>query len=79
MFPAFQTTAVLIIGLTWLAIIHSLRRKRLANPDGLPYPPGPSPTPIVGNVLPSERPWLAYADWGKRYDSTPGSYRPISC
>ena len=40
------------------------RRRR-----GLPYPPGPPPRPILGNLLdvPKEAPWVAYADMSKKY------------
>ncbi|KAF7362823.1 O-methylsterigmatocystin oxidoreductase [Mycena venus] len=36
---------------------------------GLPFPPGPTPRPIVGNLpdLPTRHPWLTYTDWGLRY------------
>ena len=36
---------------------------------GLPYPPGPPPLPIIGNLLdiPTDAPWIVYADMSKKY------------
>ncbi|KJA26058.1 hypothetical protein HYPSUDRAFT_64270 [Hypholoma sublateritium FD-334 SS-4] len=43
--------------------VHIRKRKRTL------LPPGPAGHPIVGNLfeLPHNYPWLAYADWAKRY------------
>ncbi|KAJ7259504.1 hypothetical protein B0H12DRAFT_414977 [Mycena haematopus] len=37
----------------------------------LPFPPGPSPHPLVGDFhdLPTKLPWLTYRDWGVQYGS----------
>ena len=36
---------------------------------GLPYPPGPPPRPIIGNILdiPKDAPWTAYVDMSRKY------------
>jgi hypothetical protein len=36
---------------------------------GVPYPPGPRPWPIIGNLLdiPKSKPWSAYGDMSKTY------------
>ncbi|KAF7374565.1 O-methylsterigmatocystin oxidoreductase [Mycena sanguinolenta] len=37
----------------------------------LPFPPGPSPHPIIGNFrdIPTKLPWLTYTKWGVQYGS----------
>ena len=36
---------------------------------GVPFPPGPPPLPILGNIrdIPSKQPWLTYTQWGDQY------------
>ncbi|KAA1476674.1 cytochrome P450, partial [Dentipellis sp. KUC8613] len=58
------SAAVLIIAF----IVSSLRtRKRHA----LPLPPGPASLPILGNFLslPTQQPWVTYANWSKALQS----------
>ncbi|KAF7348421.1 O-methylsterigmatocystin oxidoreductase [Mycena sanguinolenta] len=35
----------------------------------LPFPPGPKPRFLVGNLfdIPTETPWITYTEWGKQY------------
>ncbi|KAJ6508710.1 cytochrome P450 [Mycena sanguinolenta] len=37
----------------------------------LPFPPGPSPYPLIGNLrdFPTKLPWVTYANWGRQYGS----------
>ena len=52
---------------TFLYIIIAFRDHRRRR--GLPYPPGPTSWPIVGNVwdYPKFSPWSAFADMSKKY------------
>ena len=36
---------------------------------GIPYPPGPKPWPIIGNLLdsPKQSQWTAYTEMSKKY------------
>jgi hypothetical protein len=47
-----------------LQAARDYRRRR-----GLPYPPGPQPLPIIGNLLniPAEFSWLLYTQLAKKY------------
>jgi hypothetical protein len=56
--------------LLFLATIRAIRDYRRRG--GLPYPPGPRPLPIVGNVfdIPKHSSWLAYSKFSKIYGIT---------
>ena len=49
----------------YLLFVFRDRRRR----GGLPYPPGPPPRPIIGNILdiPQDTPWITYVDMSKKY------------
>ncbi|KAF8554406.1 cytochrome P450 [Imleria badia] len=63
----FSLTVFLVVLAAFVLVFLWPSRRRV--PAGYPLPPGPSPFPIVGNVLginPAE-PWASYTRWGKIY------------
>ncbi|KAF7348419.1 hypothetical protein MSAN_01796100 [Mycena sanguinolenta] len=50
-----------------LAVIGLLQRQKATS--RLPFPPGPKPRFLVGNLfdIPTEMPWITYTEWGKQY------------
>ncbi|KAF7348401.1 hypothetical protein MSAN_01794100 [Mycena sanguinolenta] len=58
---AFSVSAVL------LAVVGVLKRWKATS--RLPFPPGPRPRFLVGNLfdIPTEMPWITYTEWGKQY------------
>ncbi|KAF7348409.1 O-methylsterigmatocystin oxidoreductase [Mycena sanguinolenta] len=59
--PAFAVSAIL------LAVVGLLQRRKATS--RLPFPPGPKPKFLVGNLfdIPTETAWITYTEWGKQY------------
>jgi len=65
----FITVLEIVMILTFFNLLSAFRdriRRR-----GLPYPPGPQPRPIIGNLLdsPKEAQWTAYTEMFKKHGS----------
>ncbi|KAG1804551.1 cytochrome P450 [Suillus subaureus] len=64
---------MLIPNVTWLDLclagIGAYLVKQVLNKNLTPYPPGPRGWPLVGNIqdIPQIKPWLTFAEWGKKY------------
>ena len=59
----------IFVALLSLAAIQVIRDHRRWG--GRPYPPGPRPLPIIGNLLdiPKQFSWLAYSEFSQIYGS----------
>ena len=52
-----------------LLLARLWRNRKIANNNGLPYPPGPPALPLIGNLLdmPTSYEWLTFSKWAKLY------------
>ncbi|KAG1729789.1 cytochrome P450 [Suillus lakei] len=63
-----------LTNVTWLDVLclaggAYLVKQVFQKKNPAPYPPGPPGLPLIGNVLdmPQVKPWLTFAEWGKKY------------
>ncbi len=66
---------VLVFSLGAFLAIRDYRRRL-----GLPYPPGPRPLPVIGNLfdIPKEFSWLEYTQLSKKYGMNPSPVKSYS-
>ncbi|KAJ7761536.1 cytochrome P450 [Mycena maculata] len=67
----YSTVFVCLLSLLILCGVFSkkLLNTCSGNSSGLPFPPGPTPRFLSGNLheIPTRLPWLTYTDWKRRY------------
>lgn len=64
---------------TWLDLclagvgLYLVNKMMLAKKQPAPFPPGPRGLPLIGNIadIPSIKPWLTFAEWGRKYGICP--------
>ena len=59
---------ILAVSISCVIFLRSSLKKRSATP----FPPGPTPKPVIGNAfdLAFKKPWLKYCEWAKEYNSS---------
>lgn len=67
-----RSIALATLAISLLVAYRFIQRRR-RNPLCLPYPPGPKPLPLLGNIfnLPSEYIYKVFTDWGRELGECP--------
>ena len=67
--PALSLVLTIYILVLVSSIAAFLAIRDYQRRQGLPYPPGPRPLPLVGNLfdIPKEFSWLTYSRFSKKY------------
>ncbi|KAH7929834.1 cytochrome P450 [Leucogyrophana mollusca] len=65
----FNTLFAVFCGAVAASLYLSATWRSKPTASALPFPPGPRPVPILGNILhiDTSEPWLTYAQWKKKY------------
>jgi hypothetical protein len=66
--PSTGITVVdIVLVFSFLHLLFAFRDRRRRG--GVPYPPGPKPWPIIGNLLdsPKQSQWTTYAEMAKKH------------
>ena len=65
--PFTVTVVDIVLASTFLHLLFAFRDYRRRR--GFPYPPGPEPWPIIGNLLdsPKQSPWTTYTEMSKKH------------
>ena len=63
-----KLSALVLSALVTLDVLRRFIRNRIKR-QGLPFPPGPTPLPLLGSALSinAQEPWLTYTAWRAKY------------
>ena len=67
--PAVSLTSILDVLVLISSLVAFLAIRDYQRRKGLPYPPGPRPLPLIGNLfdIPREYSWLSYTQLSKKH------------
>ena len=69
--PAYSMMSWTLFAAFFLLVIVKFIRDKVSYVRHGPYPPGPKPKPLIGNMLdfPTEEVSEVYMEWGRKYAS----------